>query len=501
MAHIRIVDVPCGYGKSSQILRSFDKQEKYIAVVPYLSEVDRFVEDAHSISNFCLTKPVAGKAGKRDHCEKLVRAGKSIACTHALFYRLGTIATQATDAIVSVDFDGVHVPTITIKHLLDDYNLIIDEVVDPFEPVASIRPVDFDKDYVGLGMAVIHPDGRVEPTASWDQRYREDSKTFQPGIYEQAKSGALYKVEDGLFVLTIPVELLLRPKSVTIYTYLSGGSILLQFLHKLQEKRPGEFTLDVDKLPTSSEAEWRADVAGALTIMSIPGLEDVRWNYSAQLKSIKTHRECAKVANALRNLRGTDLGGVDLNSLMLTSARTIWFASKTGEKPRAGRLAKLTRMFGNPLRRDIYREESGTYEPEWSTSGARFVPNTTRGTNEHSGCTHAIYLYDQHPNPQLLTFLGMKRNSREGLAFSDAYALTELVQWLFRSAIRVGANNSTQAAHGPRRKVIVYIPSQRMRNLLVNWLATGEVSSAKPRTRNAREKAMLETLVSRQEAA
>ena len=46
MAHIRIVDVPCGYGKSSRIVSSFDKREKYIAVVPYLSEVQRFIADA-----------------------------------------------------------------------------------------------------------------------------------------------------------------------------------------------------------------------------------------------------------------------------------------------------------------------------------------------------------------------------------------------------------------------------------------------------------------------
>ncbi len=110
MAHIRIVDMPCGYGKSLHILRSFDKRQKYIAVVPYLSEVDRFIKDAHKQSGFCLTQPVSGKTHKRDHCEKLILAGKSIACTHALFYRLGTLATRPMEEIAEVQFNGKDAP-------------------------------------------------------------------------------------------------------------------------------------------------------------------------------------------------------------------------------------------------------------------------------------------------------------------------------------------------------------------------------------------------------
>ena len=40
----------------------------------------------------------------------------------------------------------------------------------------------------------------------------------------------------------------------------------------------------------------------------------------------------------------------------------------------------------------------------------------------------------------------------------DTWALSELIQWIFRSAIR--ENN----------EINVYIPSERMRNLLIEWL-------------------------------
>jgi hypothetical protein len=205
------------------------------------------------------------------------------------------------------------------------------------------------------------------------------------------------------------------------------------------------------------------------------------------MKNIKTHKQCASVGHALRKLMGTELRGVNKNTVMLTCARALWFNSKSGEKPAAGKLSKHTRLFGRPLRSETFDKEHGTFAKGWSTTGVRFVPNTTRGTNAYSECNHALYLYDQHPEPQLVTFLGMKRDSLEGLRFADAYALTKLIQWLFRSAIRVGGVNGTGQAYHPRKKVTVYIPSTRMRNLLQNWLATCKVSSAAPRAKTAME--------------
>lgn len=500
MAHIRIIDMPCGYGKSSRIINSFDKREKYIAVVPYLSEVKRFIDDARKHSDFMLTEPNNVSSNKSDHCEKLIRAGKSIACTHALFYRLGTLATLGAGRVTCTDFKPNSVPAIEVEHLLDNYNLIIDEVINPFEVEKTVRKVDFDEDYLGLGLAEELPDGRIVPTSVWDEKYQQGSKTFSPALYEKAKSGGLYRMGEKLFVLTIPTELLLKPKSVTIYTYLSEGSLLLQFLRKLQIDRPGSFTLEVDRLGEAEEAAWREDVANALTVLSIPGVKDQAWTFNAQLKGIKKHPECASIAHELRKFRDSELYGVNLNSVMMTCARELWHDNKLEQKPKAGRLAKHTRMFGRPLKAEEFNKITETYEESWTTTGVTFVPNTTRGTNDYAGCTTAVYLYDQYPNPQLLTFLGMARNSDEAHQFCNAYALTELVQWLFRSAIRVGGLNMTKHLYMPRRKVTLYMPSQRMRNLLLNWLLSGRVCSGPVKPKGQRQIELLARLEGRQEA-
>ncbi|MEA1973836.1 MAG: hypothetical protein U9N34_11170, partial [Candidatus Cloacimonadota bacterium] len=44
----------------------------------------------------------------------------------------------------------------------------------------------------------------------------------------------------------------------------------------------------------------------------------------------------------------------------------------------------------------------------------------------------------------------------------DDYALSEMLQWIFRSGVRNG------------EVITIYIPSRRMRNLLEEWLERGE---------------------------
>ncbi|MDZ4085211.1 MAG: hypothetical protein U1E69_00245 [Tabrizicola sp.] len=204
---------------------------------------------------------------------------------------------------------------------MEPYHLIIDEVVDPFTTENSVRKVDFDEDYIAGGLAVLHDDGRIEPTAIWDDKYQRGSKTYNRALYERAKSGALYRLKENLYVTTLPTELFFNTKSVTVYTYLSEGSLLLPFLRKHQKDHPGKFTMEVQQLDCAAETAWREDVANALTVLSLPGLEKQKWNFRSQLDTIKKHDKCASLGHELRKLRDTQLAGVNLNNVMLTCAR------------------------------------------------------------------------------------------------------------------------------------------------------------------------------------
>jgi len=82
-----------------------------------------------------------------------------------------------------------------------------------------------------------------------------------------------------------------------------------------------------------------------------------------------------------------------------------------------------------------------------------WIANTTRGINDYAHCSHLIYLYDQHINPVVARWLNDK--SRQ---FNDAYALTELIQWVWMSRIRKG------------EPITLYLPAPRMRSIFVDWL-------------------------------
>ena len=67
--------------------------------------------------------------------------------------------------------------------------------------------------------------------------------------------------------------------------------------------------------------------------------------------------------------------------------------------------------------------------------------------------SHLIYLYDQHVNPVVGRWVNNSSRS-----FDDAYALTELIQWVWRSRVRRG------------EAITLYLPAPRMRRIFLDWL-------------------------------
>jgi len=83
-----------------------------------------------------------------------------------------------------------------------------------------------------------------------------------------------------------------------------------------------------------------------------------------------------------------------------------------------------------------------------------FVSLNARATNNYQHKTRLAYLVNRFMNPVTSNLITKYGSSID----NDGYALSELIQWIFRSAIR---NN---------QPISLFIPSKRMRNLLIKWL-------------------------------
>jgi hypothetical protein len=83
-----------------------------------------------------------------------------------------------------------------------------------------------------------------------------------------------------------------------------------------------------------------------------------------------------------------------------------------------------------------------------------FLSSNTRATNEYRNRIAVAYLVNKFFNPYIKNFFvqqGVKVDE-------DAFAISEMLQFIWRSAIR------------EENEIWVYIPSRRMRNLLEKWI-------------------------------
>ncbi|MDC1384005.1 hypothetical protein N8500_11090 [Candidatus Puniceispirillum sp.] len=146
----------------------------------------------------------------------------------------------------------------------------------------------------------------------------------------------------------------------------------------------------------------------------------------------------------------------DLPQCILPAGRSVAVMTSTAE---GSMLLSYLRKLG--LRFEVSNDnhpKPGIFAKNSRLKDANWIANTTRGTNDYIHCSHFIYLYNQSINHVVARWLG--NSSR---AFNDAYALTKLIQWVWRFKVRRG------------EPIILYLPSPRMRRLFEKWLYGGGV--------------------------
>ena len=105
-----------------------------------------------------------------------------------------------------------------------------------------------------------------------------------------------------------------------------------------------------------------------------------------------------------------------------------------------------------------FKEFENTLLPKGLSNS--FVAVNSRATNQYQDKSVCIYLANRFMKPVTKKFF----SKHDVQVDEDKFALSELLQWLFRSRIRNG------------QPINVYIPSKRMRTLLIDYLEEGKRS-------------------------
>lgn len=360
--------------------------------------VTPYLSEVARIKEGCAGKefcePVEGFDCKTADLERLIDVQANIVTTHALF------TMMPLEYLEKIRETG--------------YVLFLDEALEPMEPLTGIDPLDAE--YVTDKLIRINEDSSVEWIAS--EKYHGQFTFLRNMCDKGYLRGAVSEEGTACFVHILPTAYFTSFKDVVIMTYLFSGQILKNYLNieRLPYRR---LFLNYEEQTFASKREgvFRRDYRPLITILDNPRMNAIGDKKTALSHSWYARNDLKQVSNNLNNF---------FKNMMKSPANS-----------------RLWTVFA-----DCKEEVGGS---RYSKS---FLACNTRATNEYKDRTVLAYLVNRYRNPffvRYFRYYGVETNN-------DVFALSEMLQWLWRSALRDG------------KHIILYIPSKRMRDLLKAWL-------------------------------
>ncbi|WP_028546238.1 hypothetical protein [Paenibacillus taiwanensis] len=396
MEKMTVIDSIMGSGKTSwaiQHINDSPAEKRFIFITPFLDEIARVID---SVSSRKFVQPDNDNAEGRKmyDLKQLVRSGADICASHSLF-------RTADDELIELLTEA-------------KYTLILDETMDVIERV-NIKKHDIEalvsSEYIQIeGNRVV-----------WI--FDEYSSLRFRDIKELAQAGNLFVYRDTFMVWTFPPRIFSTFDEVYTMTYMFEGQLQ-------------RYYFDLYGI----EYEYKSVTKDAAGNYELCEYDTAKENRSDLLQLIELHEgklnDVAKSSTALStSWLGKASGGVitQLNRNLYTFLRNhckakaneiIWTTLKDYQHSLQGR------GFANS-----------------------FLACNARATNDYADRWALAYLYNRYMNPQERAFF-----EENGVTVNqNALAVSDLLQWVWRSRIRRG------------EPIKLYLPSSRMRSLLLAW--------------------------------
>ncbi|CAM4393629.1 hypothetical protein BAMA_13045 [Bacillus manliponensis] len=407
---INIIDSIMGSGKTSwaiQFMKNAPEYRKFMYITPFMSEVQRVI----NATNRGFQQPEVdckGETKLRD-IKRLISEGKNIVSTHSLFKNIDRETIDLLD--------------------MENYTLILDEVMN------VIEQVDISKDDLKVltGKEVIQID--TNGVVHWNQSdYREG---YFKNLRNSANSGNLMMYKDkgkepSALYRTFPVETFNCFEEVFILTYMFDGQIQRAYFDLFNQnyvyrsivKEGNRYKLAPY---VSFKDEDRTYLRELINIYSLSPKDKKDMNKMGEKHnyfSVSDLKKKAKSKEAKQVIKANAYNFY-YNKCNVSTNEVMWTTFKEFRDVLASRGLK-----------------------------DQFVSVNARATNEFQHKSVCIYLANIYTNPMATHFFHKHDVQLNG----NLFALSELLQWLFRSRIRTG------------QPIDVYIPSKRMRTLLEQYL-------------------------------
>jgi len=394
-----IVDAMMGLGKTSSLINMMnnDSVNNYVFITPFLKEVERIKK---SCPNNKFEEPINHGDGKLLDLHKLLECKKNIVSTHALFkvYSKDTI-----DILTKAN-----------------YTLVLDEAVDVLEHIPLHKD---DINYIiNKGLAHVDENNYV----IWDDENYNGDRFYD--IKLMSKNNNLMLIENKLMLWYFPVEVFKCFKTVYVLTYLFEAQIQRCYydLHGIKYKKIGVSKINGVYVLTEKTVipDYIKKTKEKIHILEDKSLNSIGDNYNSSMSYSWFERNRNKKNKALIQLKN-NIENVFKHRFKSKSSLNMWTTFIDYKQYVAGK---------------------------GYTKG--FIAMNARATNDFRDKKYLAYCVNRFLNPYLKNYF-IERNVDIN---DDDYALSEMIQWIWRSAIREG------------KDIYIYIPSLRMRSIFKKWL-------------------------------
>ena len=425
-----IADAVMGTGKSEAAIISMNNKldQKFIVLTPTLREVTRYKEGVSSEFNGMRGDVVALEkedgSNKTDQLLAAVQANKTVIITHNLFARLSQ-------------------NDLTSLSNLSEYELIIDETITLVQTGGSLNDdiesllkldharAEEHKSIKGLELYSLTPVGKE--ALAGDSSLNETAKMI---------SGKhVYKVGKHNVVFVVPPEKLAVFKNVYLKTYMFLGSETQAWLEV--------FNMPYDHQELTRNATGGLDSRPHGGKYSGSHFKALLTVYAGDINKIGEKGRARGYPLTLTWYKSKEkASGKSTRKLLMNNTRTFFRHMDPSGKHQDLYLWSCYKPY-----RDWFKD--GRFDPRKKKEEEQtFLRWNMRGTNDYADRCYLAYLVNLHPHPDLAQFFQMHTK----VFNKDTFSLSAMIQWVWRSAIR------------RENPVTLYLPSERMRKLLEEWM-------------------------------